>query len=89
MTNDPNIGSSPFRATVHRSVNWTDGDVYEVRAHSSGQIFAIGHDPLIATARRLRESGCVPGHTIVLAYVDPRPDITSTVGAALAGAKAA
>ena len=87
MTNDPNI-PNPFTAIVHRSVAW-EGDVYEVRAHSSGHIFAIGHDPLQATAQRLRESGCVPGHAITLVFVDQRPDITSTVGAALQSKAAA
>ncbi len=88
MTNDPNI-PQPFTATVHRSVAWEgSGEVYEVRANSSGHIFAIGHDPLTATARRLRESGCLDAHNIVLGFVDPRPEIVSTVGAALKGAKA-
>ena len=39
MTNDPNI-PNPFTAIVHCSVAW-EGDVYEVRAHSSGRLFAI------------------------------------------------
>jgi hypothetical protein len=81
MSTDQNI-QQPFTATVHRSVNWTDG-IDEVRANSSGHVFAIGRDATRATAARLRESNCRDAHTMVLAFVDGRPDVVTTVGEAL------